>query len=128
MRALIISDLHQGDGGVDYDPTIIKKPFDLVIVAGDAAGRLTPSLEWLHERFGGSSIVYVAGNHDFYRSGDPGRGFTIEGEIEDGRALAARHGIHFLENDRVDLGEMRILGATLWTDLRSKVHHSQSAA
>jgi predicted phosphodiesterase len=128
MRALILSDLHQGEGGVDYDPAKIQEPFDLVIVAGDAAGRLTHSLEWLHERFGGSPVVYVAGNHDFYRSGEPGAGFTIEGEMQAGRELAARRGIHFLENDLIDIGATRILGATLWTDLRSKLHHSQSAA
>jgi 3',5'-cyclic AMP phosphodiesterase CpdA len=128
MRALIISDLHQGEGGVDYDPAGIRAPFDLVIVAGDATGRLTHSLKWLHDHFGGSPVVYVAGNHDFYRSGERDGGFTIEGEMEDGRELAARRGIHFLENDRIDLGEIRILGATLWTDLRSKLHHSQSAA
>jgi 3',5'-cyclic AMP phosphodiesterase CpdA len=128
MRALILSDLHQNDGGADFDQSTIKAPFDLVIVAGDAAGRLTHSLISLHERFGGGPVIYVAGNHDFYRSGIPGEGFTFEDELADGRELAAWLGIHFLDNDRVDIGGVRFLGATLWTDLRSKLHHNQAAA
>jgi Icc-related predicted phosphoesterase len=128
MRALIISDLHQNEGGADYDPSAISAVFDVAIVAGDAAGRLTYSLLWLNERFGGVPVIYVAGNHDFYRSGTPGDGFTFEDELLAGRDLAARLGIHLLENDRLDLDGIRFLGATLWTDLRSKVHFSQFAA
>jgi predicted phosphodiesterase len=128
MRSLILSDRHQSDGGVYYDPARITEPFDLVIVAGDAAGRLTHSLAWLQARFAGVPIVYVAGNHDFYRSDVAGEGLTFEDELEAGRALAARLGIHFLENDRIDVSGVRILGATLWTELRSKLYHSQAAA
>jgi hypothetical protein len=34
------------------------------------------------------------------------------------RESVALKGIHFLENDRVDIGGVRFLGTTLWTDYR----------
>ena len=127
-RFLILSDLHQNDGGRPFDlATEITAPFDVAIVAGDCAGWLTSSIAWLADRFVGVPIVYVPGNHDFYRDGSP-YGFTFEDELAAGRDLAARRGVTLLSDDVVHFGDVRILGATLWTDLRSRHHASRRHA
>lgn len=126
-RLFVISDLHQGEGGVPFDPALIRTPFDIAIVAGDCAGRLTSSITWLSERFAGLPTIYVAGNHDFYRDEGPD-GFTIEDETEAGLELADRLGIHLLVDGEASIGGLRFLGSTLWTDLRGGIHHSLSHA
>src|SRR5690606_17313550 len=41
----------------------------------------------------------------------------IDAQLHEYRAHAARHPrIHFLENERLQLGEVTFLGCTLWTD------------
>jgi Icc-related predicted phosphoesterase len=60
-------------------------------------------------------VVYVPGNHDYYVGpGDPIR--TVDEMETEGREVAARTGVHLLLNDHVDLGGVRYLGGTLWTD------------
>ncbi|MEX6506052.1 metallophosphoesterase [Jiella sp. M17.18] len=127
-RLLILSDLHQNDGGRPFDPaTEITAPFDVAIVAGDCAGRLTDSITWLGERFAGTPTIYVPGNHDFYRNGGP-FGFTIDDEFAAGRDLAAGLGVTLLSDDAFEIAGIRFLGATLWTDLRSRIHASRRHA
>ncbi|WP_024352318.1 metallophosphoesterase [Aurantimonas coralicida] len=127
-RLLILSDLHQNDGGRPFDPaTEISTPFDIAIVAGDCAGRLTSSVAWLGERFAGVPTIYVPGNHDWYRDGSA-FGFTIEDELAAGRDLAARLGITLLSDEVATIGGLTILGATLWTDLHSRLHASRRHA
>jgi hypothetical protein len=126
-QILVISDLDQGEGAIPYDPARIRDPFDIAIVAGDCAGRLTSSIAWLADRFAGVPTIYVPGNHDFYRDEGP-NGFTIEDEMEAGLELADRLGIHLLVDGEANIGGLRILGSTLWTDLRAGIHHSLSHA
>ncbi|WP_421459911.1 metallophosphoesterase [Aurantimonas sp. NFXS3] len=127
-RLLVLSDLHQNDGGRSFDPaTEITTPFDIAIIAGDCAGRLTASLKWLGERFAGVPTVYVPGNHDWYRDGSP-NGFTVEDELQAGRDLADRLGITLLSNEAATINGLTFLGATLWTDLRSHLHVSRAQA
>jgi Icc-related predicted phosphoesterase len=56
-------------------------------------------------------IIYVCGNHELY-------GHPIDPMINKMREGAALNNIHFLENDRVEIGGVRFLGTTLWTDYR----------
>ncbi len=88
---------------------------DLVVLAGDidlgvaAAVYAAAVADWL-----AVPVVLVAGNHEFY-------GFDVGPTLADLRAAAADHpGVHFLENDVLDLtvgqGRLRVLGCTLWTD------------
>lgn len=127
LRILVLSDLHQGDGGRRFDPADIGEAFDAVVIAGDCAGRLTTSLTWIAEAFAGIPVVYVPGNHDFYRHG-PGQRFTIEEEKEAGQELAYRLGIHLLNDSGTSIRHVRLLGSTLWTDLRSNLHRDLSHA
>lgn len=110
MRLLVLSDLHieqapfapGGDGALSG--------VDLVVLAGDIHNG-AEAIRWARRAFPENPIVQIAGNHEFY----DGR----YGEVLDAlRETARAEGIHFLENDRVDLGGIRFLGCTLWTDHR----------
>lgn len=54
-------------------------------------------------------VLYVAGNHEFY-------GHQWDQIRDDLRTQCEGTAIRFLDNSRVDFGEVRFLGATLWTD------------
>ena len=120
LRLLLLSDLHQDDGGVPFDPASIAVPFDVAVVAGDCAGRLTNSVRWLADRFSGVPVVYVPGNHDFYRDGSA-NGFHVESEIADAHDLAAGTGVRLLCDGEASIGGVRFLGGTLWSDLRATI-------
>lgn len=104
MRLLVLSDLH-----TEFAP--FAPPFvdvDAVVLAGDiCAGRR--GAEWIRRALPPVPVVYVLGNHEFY-------GQTMPNLIEHVRAKAAGSNIRLLENERLDLGDVVFLGATLWTD------------
>jgi DNA repair exonuclease SbcCD nuclease subunit len=86
---------------------------DVVAIAGDIGERLCEHvIPWIEERFDGSvPVVYVPGNHDFYRC-------RLPREIETAR-FCARYlpWLHLLaEGESVVLAGARFVGATLWTD------------
>lgn len=108
MRLRILSDLHQ-----DHFPggrELPEEDADVVILAGDIHEHLQ-GLHWAREAFPDTQIVYVAGNHEFYNADLPELTQAM-------RNLARALDIHFLENDAVVLGNVRVLGATLWTDFQ----------
>ena len=81
---------------------------DIVILAGDIHKGIR-GFAWARKQFPHQEVVYVAGNHEYY-------GEIWSSLLPRLRRKAKELGIHFLENDRVDLCGVRILGATLWTD------------
>ncbi|MCG6658959.1 metallo-dependent phosphatase [Halomonas campisalis] len=106
MRLRILSDLHLEH--FELGRELPEVAADVVILAGDIhAGTL--GLEWAAERFAGTPVVYVPGNHEFYGTCMP----VLRRELE---AEAARLGIHLLDNRSLTLGGVRFLGTTLWTD------------
>lgn len=115
MRIAVISDLHV-DFAAFSTPSIDA---DVLIVAGDVA-LLTPALPWVAEAFGDQvgQIVYVPGNHEFYRggrkSGEPNT--CYQDQISRGRELAATLGIDLLQNDAIEIGGVRFVGGTMWSD------------
>ncbi|AJD43926.1 metallophosphoesterase domain-containing protein (plasmid) [Rhizobium gallicum bv. gallicum R602sp] len=76
-------------------------------------GRRLLELLWLATHFAETMpVVVVAGSHEF-------DGASITESIQDSRAFADKYpNIHYLENDAVDIGDVRFLGGTLWTDFR----------
>ena len=127
-RLLILSDLHQNDRGRFFDPaTEVTAPFDIAIVAGDCAGRLTSSIAWLGDRFAGVPTIYVPGNHDWYRDGGP-NGFTVDDELAAGREVAERLGVTLLSDEAATISGVTFLGSTLWTDLQSRLHATRRHA
>lgn len=84
---------------------------DVLIAAGDIdVGPGAP--KWLRETYGDAveRIFYLPGNHEAYRQEIHKLDERIAEQCE-------IHGVNYLRPGRVvDVGEARILGATLWTD------------
>lgn len=106
-KLLVLSDLHVEFAPFAPDQAAVDAA-DVVVLAGDISNGVK-GIAWARQAFADKPIVYVAGNHEFYR-GDWVR------LLEQLRAQAQVHGVHFLENDAVTIHGVRFLGATLWTD------------
>ena len=106
MRLLVLSDLHVEQAPFDA-PQVAA---DVVVLAGDIHNG-EAAMHWARGAFPSLPIVQIAGNHEFY-----------DGEyaqvLQRMRDAARRLGIDFLENERTQLGGVRFLGCTLWTDFR----------
>lgn len=121
MRILILSDLHH-EVWRDAPPQAqqllgalqpnlgVSQP-DLVILAGDIdVGERAVS--WADQTFPDLPVVYVHGNHEAY-------GQKIDTlKLKLAEACSATGHIHFLDKGELVIGNVRILGATLWTDFR----------
>ncbi|OCP01289.1 MULTISPECIES: metallophosphoesterase [unclassified Ensifer] len=112
MKLWIVSDLH-----LEFGQPFIQLPppdADVLVCAGDLLTRgIVPSIEWLATNIPSSMpVVFVAGNHEYYRA-------ALQESVRDARLLRDRYpNIHFVENETVDIGDVRFVGATLWTDFR----------
>ncbi len=104
MKLHILSDLHLEFCRFTPPPT----DAGVVILAGDIHVS-THGFGWARAMFPQQEILYVAGNHEFYR-------YDWDAHLDAMRAEARRHRIHFLEDDAVVIGGVRFLGTTLWTD------------
>ncbi|SFT33772.1 metallophosphoesterase [Halomonas saccharevitans] len=107
MRLRLLSDLHLEHFAEGRD--LPRVDADAVVLAGDIHTGCQ-GLAWAAERFAGTPILYVPGNHEFYGTGMP----LLRRELA---AEAARLGIHLLDNRSLTLGGVRFHGTTLWTDL-----------
>ena len=80
----------------------------MVILAGDI-DRGRNGLDWIRHWFPDRPVLYVLGNHEYYRHALPA--LTLELMQE-----TAGTNIHLLENQAVELFGYAFLGCTLWTD------------
>jgi Icc-related predicted phosphoesterase len=107
-----MSDLHHHDGW-PYVPPDVAPDCDVIIVAGDSGEEMSrKAIPWLAETFRhyGKPIVYVPGNHDFYKA-------HLTHEVRKAQLVAGHHGIHLLATGQsVVIGDTRFVGGTLWTD------------
>lgn len=110
MRILALSDLHLelGDIPLVEDGRRVDEGVDLVVLAGDVMNGLGGPA-WARWAFPAKKIVMVAGNHEFYDQ-------DFYDGVELLRQQAGDLGIHFLENESVEIDGLRILGCSLWTD------------
>jgi predicted phosphodiesterase len=110
MRLLVLSDLHREiwkDLGPKIDLTVSRP--DVVILAGDIDTGAR-AVGWAAQTFTGLPVVYVHGNHEAY-------GHRLEEMQRDiATACAATSNVHFLNCGEFRHGNVRFLGATLWTD------------
>ena len=107
MRLQVLSDLHLEYGG-GVPP--LASGVDVVVMAGDIAPAVQRAARFPAESWSGAAhILYVPGNHEFHGA-----------DIEDGRRLLARDcaecGVTLLDTAAVTIGDVRFIGATLWTD------------
>lgn len=104
MRIALFSDLH--NEFAVHQPAELDA--DVVVLAGDidvgARG-----VEWAGRAFNGKPVIYVAGNHEYYRHAIP--------HLTDKMKLTADgSNVHFLERGSVRLNGLLFLGCTLWSD------------
>jgi predicted phosphodiesterase len=106
MRLHILSDLHLEFGTIEVPQT----DADVVVLAGDIhLGR--EGRRWARGHFAGQPVVYVLGNHEFYRHSLPELTEALLRET-DGSP------IHVLENRAAEIGRVTFLGCSLWTDFQ----------
>lgn len=111
MKFALYSDLH-----TEFSPHGPWVPpelgVDAVILAGDI-GLRTKGLAWAQDVFcqrqGAPLVIYVAGNHEYYRTN-----LGLLNKLRDPKWRDA--GIHFLERETLTLPGVRVLGCTLWSD------------
>jgi Icc-related predicted phosphoesterase len=110
MKLWIMSDIHlELSRGWDLPHPAERPDFDVLVMAGDLVPGMERGVEWLAERVTDKPVVYVPGNHEFYSR-------DIDRTVAKARAAAKGTNVHVLQNDVVDIGEVRFHGATLWTD------------
>ena len=118
LRIQLASDLHLEFIQREFPGARLISPAygaDLLVLAGDI-GAGTQAIDFF--RNWPVPVLYLAGNHEFY-------GHAIEQIRIDLRKAAAGTSITFLDNDSVDLGGVRFLGTTLWTDYRLELNRTQ---
>ncbi|EQD64109.1 metallophosphoesterase, partial [mine drainage metagenome] len=81
---------------------------DVVVLAGDIHAGVK-GITWARKHFCLSPVIYVPGNHEYY-------GEDLLEHLEVLRREGRKRGVDVLEGDALVLGNVRFLGATLWTD------------
>ncbi|ASK29968.1 phosphoesterase [Chryseobacterium sp. T16E-39] len=104
MKIQIISDLHQEFGSTDlsFDKA------DVVVLAGDI-NLGTKGIEWIKDKISKKPVIYVLGNHEYYKGSYPKTLNKIKEAAKDSAVFV-------LEDSFVDIEDVRFHGATLWTD------------
>jgi Icc-related predicted phosphoesterase len=106
MKLQILSDLHIEFAPHDFHRT----DADIVILAGDIhLGQ--GGFKWALENITDKKVIYVLGNHEFYREATPQL-------ISKLKQLSKGTHIYVLENEAVSINGVRFLGCTLWTDFQ----------
>lgn len=120
MKIQVVSDLH-----LEFsDCTIPNSDSDVLILSGDilvVEKLMLPNSE-VGQRFRNflqrvcnefPHVVYVAGNHEFYKSGKFHKSFI---ELED-YCHSNFDNLHFLERNTKTIDDVVFVGGTLWTDM-----------
>ncbi|WP_261512714.1 metallophosphoesterase [Chryseobacterium paludis] len=104
MKIQIISDLHQEFGSTElsFDNA------DVVVLAGDV-NLGTKGIEWIKSEIPDKPVIYVLGNHEYYKGSYPKTLNKIKEAAKDSN-------IYVLEDSYVDIEDIRFHGTTLWTD------------
>jgi len=106
VKLQIYSDLH-----VEFAP--FEPPgtdADVVVLAGDIHVGVK-GVKWALEKFPNKPVVYVLGNHEFYKQAYP----RLLDKLHE---LVEGENVHILENSKLELNDTVILGCTLWTDFK----------
>lgn len=106
MKIQVISDVHGCFDYVEWD-----KKADIVLALGDISENEYKAVNFLSTSL--APVFYICGNHEFY-NGDLLEKNNIIKE------LCSKHkNINFLENSNVEIGDVRILASTLWSDFNN---------
>jgi Icc-related predicted phosphoesterase len=111
MRIQVFSDLHADVAAVK--PIRVGAGVDAVIVAGDTCQGVQESFAHIRQIVPMHiPVVATLGNHEYYRR-------CLPEELGIARAKAPDYGIRLLEDDTATIGDVRLVGCTLWTDYRA---------
>src|SRR5688572_13365622 len=105
MRIRVLSDLHQEFGEID----VPDADCDCVVLAGDVSVKFR-GFRWIAQRFKDKPVIYICGNHEFYRE-------RLPRLTEKLREQAKGTNIHLLEDEHVVIDGVCFFGCTLWTDM-----------
>lgn len=81
---------------------------DVVVLAGDI-NLGTKGIDWIKSTITDVPVIYVLGNHEYYKGSYPKTLNAI-------RSRASDSNVHVLEDKAVVIGDITFHGATLWTD------------
>jgi len=104
MRIQIISDIHLEFG---LRSITLNNP-DILVLAGDIHVG-TKAIDWIRNLTQEVPILYIMGNHEYYRNSYP----KLISEVLE---LVENTNIHVLENKAFEYEGIAFHGATLWTD------------
>jgi predicted phosphodiesterase len=118
MKIHLLADLHLEFAPVDIPETNA----DVVVLAGDINIGVR-GIEWALYHFPTRPVIYVLGNHEFYRHDMWELRRTIN-------HMAEGTNVRVLENTVVEIDGFSFLGCTLWTDfsLRGNAEHAMANA
>lgn len=121
MRILILSDLHSEvwreatrevqQALAAIQPKLEVSQPDVVILAGDI-DLGDRAVRWADQAFPNLPVIYVPGNHEAYGQNTD----TLKRKLA--TACSATGHVHLLDKDEIVIGDVRFLGATLWTDFQ----------
>lgn len=105
MKIRLYSDIH-----LEFAPFVPDlSAADIFVFAGDLHVGLA-GIKWLAQLPTDRPIIYVLGNHEFYKHKHPKL-------IEQIKLANTKPNIHILENESIVLDGVTFHGATLWTDM-----------
>lgn len=117
MKLQIVSDLHIDSYARQSHPIghIPKTDADIVLVAGDTANS-DSGMPWLQEQAHRLAVpvITVAGNHEYF--GENILDFDHKLATWDNFDPKTKIGVRVLQCQHMDIGDVRLLGCTLWTD------------
>jgi len=108
MKIHIVSDLHREFGYNDFN----LREADVLVLAGDIDLGVK-GIHWLKSLSLDIPIIYVLGNHEYYKGAYPK---TLH-KIKD---AASNSNIYVLENESLEIDHVCFHGCTLWTDFSLK--------
>lgn len=106
MKLHILSDLHLEFERLDPPRT----DADVIVLAGDIHTGLR-GLEWALEYFYNRPVVYVLGNHEYYRN-------AIPQLLQKMRLRSENTNVRILENEAISIDNVQFFGCTLWSDFK----------
>ncbi|WP_294347295.1 metallophosphoesterase [uncultured Sphingobacterium sp.] len=104
MKIHIVSDLHREFGYNDFNLNVA----DVLVLAGDTDIGVK-GIGWLKSLSLDIPIIYVLGNHEYYKGAYPKTLYKI-------KDAANNSNIHVLENESLEIDHVCFHGCTLWTD------------
>lgn len=129
MKLQILSDLHIDSYARQSHPIghIPKTNADVVLVAGDTANS-DSGMPWLQEQAARLQVplITITGNHEYF--GEDVLSFDKKIATWGNYDEVLAQGLRVLQCQYVDIGDVRILGCTLWTDYQYQANEDTMVA